>query len=337
MCVCVIIVVSDWVCHFLTFVRKLFPSQTGLTVVCGYTFGRNSLPKTHKPVFDSCIGAFRNAGDWRVRPYASARHRVKSKCHERFFNFYNEFLCFKTHHYIYAMFLSLINYPWAWETYSRFLSSASLFLGALIDKFFGGSLGGRGWPTGTIKVAELCAEFSFLGLEAITRCCKYRGYLSNAWILNDMHKELCEGGILCSVNLGLFCIKFVHAGVMLKCRARKAPHGIQDGALGCSSCMYFERCCEACKCCTVWKIVQVSLFLMKEVVLPCLQWSAQLIETFAQFMETFVAVLPSHVYAAHASLAEHPLPTTKDPCPLRSPPPLKRTAIFVLVNEWCPD
>jgi len=125
------------------------------------------------------------------------------------------------------------------------------FLGALIDKFFGGSLGGRGWPTGTIKVAELCAEFSFLGLEAITRCCKYRGYLSNAWILNDMHKELCEGEILCSVNLGLFCIKFVHAGVMLKCRARKAPHGIQDGALGCSSCMYFERCCEACKCCTV--------------------------------------------------------------------------------------
>ena len=125
------------------------------------------------------------------------------------------------------------------------------FLGALIDEFFGGSLGGRGWPTGTIKVAELCAEFSFLGLEAITRCCKYRGYLSNAWILNDMHKELCEGGILCSVNLGLSCIKFVHAGVMLKCRARKAPHGIQDGALGCTSCMYFERCCEACKCCTV--------------------------------------------------------------------------------------
>jgi len=59
---------------------------------------------------------------------------------------------------------------------------------------------------------------------------------------------------------------------------------------------------------------------MKEVVLPCLQWSAQLIETFAQFMETFVAILPSHVYAAHASLAEHPLPTTKDPCPLRSLP-----------------
>ena len=29
------------------------------------------------------------------------------------------------------------------------------FLGALIDKFMGGSLGGKGWPAGTIKVAEL--------------------------------------------------------------------------------------------------------------------------------------------------------------------------------------
>ena len=124
------------------------------------------------------------------------------------------------------------------------------FMGTLVDKFFGGSLGGRGWPTGTIKVAELCAEFSFLGIEAISRCCKYRGYLTNAWILKDMQKELCEGGILCSVNLGISSMKLVHFGVMLKCKARKAPHGI-SGALGCTSCMYFERCCESCKFCTV--------------------------------------------------------------------------------------
>ena len=64
------------------------------------------------------------------------------------------------------------------------------FMGALVDNYFGGSLVGRGWPTGTIKVAELCAEFSFLGIEAISRCCKYRGYLTNAWILKDMQKEL---------------------------------------------------------------------------------------------------------------------------------------------------
>ena len=125
------------------------------------------------------------------------------------------------------------------------------FFGVLVDNFFGGSLGGKGWPTGTIKVAELCGEFSFLGIEAISRCCKYRGYLTNAYILKDMQKELCEGGILCSVNLGLSCMKLVHVGVLLKCRARKAPRGIQDGALGCTSCLYFERCCESCKFCTV--------------------------------------------------------------------------------------
>ena len=231
--------------------RKLFPSQTGLTVVCGYTFGRNSLPKTHKPVFDSCIGAFRNAGDWRVRPYVSARHSLKVRAMNGVLTFTTSFCVSKL-----TIIFMLCFFPsetiLELEKLTRdFCLLPRDFLGALIDKFFGGSLGGRGWPTGTIKVAELCAEFSFLGLEAITRCCKYRGYLSNAWILNDMHKELCEGGILCSVNLGLFCIKSVHAGVMLKCRARKAPHGIQDGALGCSSCMYFERCCEACKCCTV--------------------------------------------------------------------------------------
>ena len=30
-----------------------------------------------------------------------------------------------------------------------------IFMGALTDKFVGGSLGGKGWPAGTIQVAEL--------------------------------------------------------------------------------------------------------------------------------------------------------------------------------------
>ena len=56
-----------------------------------------------------------------------------------------------------------------------------VFLGALIDKFMGGSLGGKGWPAETSKVAELFGEYSFLGLASISRCCKYRGYLSHGW------------------------------------------------------------------------------------------------------------------------------------------------------------
>ena len=52
--------------------------QTCISLVCGFTFGRNSLPKSHQAVFDSCIGAFPHAGDWRVRPYDSARNSVNS-------------------------------------------------------------------------------------------------------------------------------------------------------------------------------------------------------------------------------------------------------------------
>jgi hypothetical protein len=69
------------------------------------------------------------------------------------------------------------------------------FMGALIDKFVGGSLGGRGWPTGTIQVAELQGEYSFLGFEAISRCCKYRGYLNNSFMAETMKTELYDGGM----------------------------------------------------------------------------------------------------------------------------------------------
>ena len=53
----------------------------------------------------------------------------------------------------------------------------------------------------------------------------------------------------------------------------------------------------------------------------CPQWSVQLVESFTTFMETFVAVLPKHIYAGHPKANQFPLPNTKDPCPLRCPPP----------------
>ena len=75
------------------------------------------------------------------------------------------------------------------------------FLGALIDKFMGGSLGAKGWPAGSIKVAELFGEYSFLGLETISRCCKYRGYLSHGWMAQHMKRELYEGEFECTVSV----------------------------------------------------------------------------------------------------------------------------------------
>ena len=68
-------------------------------------------------------------------------------------------------------------------------------MGAIIDKFCGGALGGKGWPAGTIQVAELHGEFSFLGLEAIACCCKYRSYLNNSFMADQLKKDLCEGGV----------------------------------------------------------------------------------------------------------------------------------------------
>ena len=67
------------------------------------------------------------------------------------------------------------------------------FMGALVDKFMGGCLGGKGWPAGTIQVAELYGEYSFLGLESISRCCKYRGYIKQTWMGQHILKELYQG------------------------------------------------------------------------------------------------------------------------------------------------
>ena len=64
------------------------------------------------------------------------------------------------------------------------------FVGTLIDKFLNGSLGNKSWPHDSIRVAKLGADFSFLGLEATSYFCKYRGYIINHRMDNPMTKEL---------------------------------------------------------------------------------------------------------------------------------------------------
>ena len=64
------------------------------------------------------------------------------------------------------------------------------FVGALMNKFMGGALGAKGWPAGTVKVAELCGEYFFLGLESIARCCMYRGCLKHGCMAEHIKTEL---------------------------------------------------------------------------------------------------------------------------------------------------
>ena len=52
---------------------------------------------------------------------------------------------------------------------------------------------------------------------------------------------------------------------------------------------------------------------------PLWQWSVDLINAFMEFMEMFVAVLPSHIYQTYSS-PEIPLPVLSSPCPLRYRP-----------------
>ena len=49
---------------------------------------------------------------------------------------------------------------------------------------------------------------------------------------------------------------------------------------------------------------------------PVPQWSRDLIASFTYFMESYVAVLPSQIYAEF-DCAENPLPVLGEPCPLR--------------------
>ena len=49
---------------------------------------------------------------------------------------------------------------------------------------------------------------------------------------------------------------------------------------------------------------------------PVPQWSRNLIASFTYFMESYVAILPSQIYAEFVS-AENPLPVLGEACPLR--------------------
>ena len=47
---------------------------------------------------------------------------------------------------------------------------------------------------------------------------------------------------------------------------------------------------------------------LKNILSPTPQWSSELVQTFRDFMESFVAVLPSHIYAEHGLVGEHWFP-----------------------------
>ena len=62
-----------------------------------------------------------------------------------------------------------------------------------MDRFMNGCLGNKGWPHGAITIGEVGAEYSYLGGEAISRCCKYKGFLMHGWMDRQITKELYAG------------------------------------------------------------------------------------------------------------------------------------------------
>ena len=52
------------------------------------------------------------------------------------------------------------------------------FLQKLLTTFLSSTFGGRNWPHGPVKVAELHCEASFLFIEAISLGIQYEGYLT---------------------------------------------------------------------------------------------------------------------------------------------------------------
>ena len=67
------------------------------------------------------------------------------------------------------------------------------FLGFVLDKVMNGCLGNKGWPHGAITVGEAGAEYSFLGGEDISRCCKYKGFTVHGWLDRHISRELYAG------------------------------------------------------------------------------------------------------------------------------------------------
>ena len=169
-------------------------------VVCGYTFNSKNIPKTHKPLLSNNLGVFEHAQDWRVRPYSTARERkafcsctaiaalslYQKKRKKKLF-----FLCYLVSEGKHEL-----------EKGSRtFTLLPREFVGGLVDRFMNGCLGNKGWPHGAITIGEVGAEYSYLGGEAISRCCKYKGFVMHGWMDRHITKELYAGAscLICCV------------------------------------------------------------------------------------------------------------------------------------------
>ena len=86
------------------------------------------------------------------------------------------------------------------------------FIGSVLDKVMNGCLGNKGWPHGAITVGEAGGEYSYLGGEAMSRCCKYKGFIVHAWLDRHITRELYAGAtcfILCAS--GCIRIQFLFA------------------------------------------------------------------------------------------------------------------------------
>jgi hypothetical protein len=160
-------------------------------VVCGYTFNAKNLPKTHKPLLSNNLGIYEHAQDWRVRPYSTARDSkpfftctVMSAAHKCYsYSFFSSF---------FLQYVSEGKYEL--EKCSRgFTLLPREFIGSVLDKVMNGCLGNKGWPHGAITVGEAGAEYSFLGGEAISRCCKYKGFTVHGWLDRHISRELYAG------------------------------------------------------------------------------------------------------------------------------------------------
>ena len=161
-------------------------------LVCGHTFDINSMPKSFKPLLSNDLGLFDPPGDWRVRPYAAARNVVKSTCFLLPARFaFCKLMCKLVFFFCFACFAE--TEVELCKVDKHFTLVPADLAGSLIDKFFQGSLSGRGWPNGSLTVLEPNAEYSYMGLEAISRCCKYIGLVQNIWVSRQISKELYAG------------------------------------------------------------------------------------------------------------------------------------------------
>jgi hypothetical protein len=58
-----------------------------------------------------------------------------------------------------------------------------------------------GTKLGAITIGDFGAEYSYLGGEAISQCCKYKGFVMYGWMDRHITKELYAGAtcLICCV------------------------------------------------------------------------------------------------------------------------------------------